>query len=1035
VAKLIKLIQYAISVLIFFLISSFSVFSQQDGSVEIKGKVLDEKTGEVLPGASVLLVNEKVGSVTDGNGNFSVRAKLLPTTLSVHFLGYKTAEIIVSEYSAAITVFLLEDTELLDEVVVVGYGTQRRKELTGSVASVSKSIIEHPSVSLDKMLGGAIAGVNVSQASGQPGAGSNIRIRGGNSVTASNEPLYVIDGFIFFNDNVSTKAGMNSIEGNLNPLAAINPSDIESVEILKDVSATAIYGSRGANGVIIVTTKKGKRENSSIAFQYSISCDVPSKKLDLLNATQWARMQKDFFYNKGRYTDEEIAALGEGYDWQNAVLKTGLMQTYELSLGGGDNQWRYLISGNYTDQTGIVLHSSFKRYNARVNFERNLTDRLTVGITSTVGKTTQNSLTTFEEVNWSSSPFSSGITNSLTYALYMPPVVPIYDADGNYYYHNPFEYGYLVYNGQTANPVSDLENSQAETIHSTLLGNFYAGYTILAGLTVKINAGTYIAYLTQNFFAPSYTALGLNEAGVGGIGNKKQEITQSEYTLAYTKRLNEKHLIDLLAGYTQQDTRINYVINTTSHFTNERLGVNNLGDGSQPSHPVSHSSETLLYSLIGRINYSFLERYNFTTTLRSDKSTRFAKNYRWAYFPSFGVSWNVNEESFYQRINKVLPSLKLRLTYGSVGNQEIGEYEYAQTFTAGIYNGQTVYTQTNLGNENLKWETTVQYNAGIDAGLFNNRLSLVADVYYKKTSDLLLEVPVDPSLSVKSQLFNVGNVTNQGFEAAVNWIPVENKKIKWTLSANFARNINLITNLGNRKQIVLGNNGEEILKVGESLGSFYGLKFTGIVQKDEDVSKLPTTVHGVLRPGDLKFADVSGADGKPDNKIDSNDRVVMGNVQPDFIYGFQTTVDYGNFDLFLSLQGSQGNKVYNSLRHYLESPNDSYNASAALLDSWTENNPSNTLPGLANLAQDRYYSYLDSRYIEDASFLRLRTLSIAYKVPLTKGFKGNIKIFASAQNLFTWTKYKGYDPEVARGIDMGNYPVAKSFSAGARVEF
>jgi TonB-linked SusC/RagA family outer membrane protein len=1036
VAKVVKILQYAIVVLFFSLTSSLSVLSQ-NGTTEIKGFVLDDKGKIPLQGVSILPVDKSVGVETGNDGSFSITVKSFPATLSIHFLGYRDTEITIDEYSEPITVFLVEDIDLLNEIVVIGYGTQRRKELTGAVTSVPKAILEHPSTSLDGMLGGAVAGVNVTQVSGQPGAGSSIRIRGGNSVTASNDPLYVIDGFIFYSDNSSTKAGLNGIESSLNPLAAINPADIESMEVLKDVSATAIYGSRGANGVIIVTTKKGDRGGNNVSYQYHTGFDKPAKRLDLLDAKQWSRMQKDFFYNKPGYTDAEIEELGKGYDWQSAVLRTGISQTHELSVNGGTDKVRYLVSGNYTDQNGIILNSGFKRLNARLNLDRNITDRISVGITATAGKSTQNALTTFQEVNYNSSPYSAGITNSLVYALYIPPVVPIY-GNGTYNYSNPFEYGYLRNGKITANPVSDLNNSTGETINTSILGNFFARYNIIDGLVAKINAGTHISHTTQNFFAPSFTAIGLEHEGVGGIGNKRQEVLQTEYTLAYTKQLNKNHFIDLLAGYTYQDTKINYTTSLTTQFTNETLGVNNLADGARPYKPISGAAESKLYSWIGRLNYSLLGRYNLTGTIRGDKSSRFAKSHRWGYFPSVGVSWNINNEAFLKKA-KTLNNLKLRLTYGTVGNQEIGDYEYAQTYVAGSYNGETIYVQKNLGNENLKWETTVQYNAGIDAGLFGDRLSFVADVYYKKTSDLLLDIPVDPALGGGTQLYNIGNVTNQGVEFAVNTVAVENKNLRWNISANIARNINEITKMGERDHITLGQGQEEILQIGESLGSFYGLVFNGIVQKDDDVSLLPHTAYGKALPGDLKMADVSGSKGVPDNDIDSYDRTVLGNVQPDFIYGITTTLDYRRFDLFLSFQGSHGNKVYNYLRRYLESPNDAYNASVAMLDSWTENNPSNVLPGLRNMAADRYYTYLDSRYIEDASFLRLRNVTLGYTIdtPRISALNASLKIrvFATVQNLFVITKYKGYDPEVSSGIDLGIYPTARTVALGARISF
>jgi TonB-linked SusC/RagA family outer membrane protein len=1004
-------------------------------ALEIEGTVFDGRTGKPVAGVAVVVPSTTVGAGTDANGRFSLQLNAsLPVTLAFSLLGYGAQEVEVYDVEFPLRVLLTEDVSYIEEVVVVGYGAQKRKELTGAVASASKAVPDHPAASLDKLLGGAVAGVSVSQLSGQPGAGASIRIRGGSSITASNEPLYVVDGFIFYSDASSTKTGIGNIEGSLNPLAAINPSDIASIEVLKDVSATAIYGSRGANGVIIVTTKKGTRNADNISYRYSAGWDKPAKKLPLLNATQWARMQKDFFLNKGKYTDEEIEQLGDGYDWQNAVLRTGFSQTHELSLSGGSERLRYLLAGNYTNQNGIVLNSGFTRYNARVNIDKSLAkDKLTVGVAATTGKSTQNSLTAFEEVNYNSSPYSRGIANSLTYALYMPPVVPIYAEDGGYNYDNPFEYSYLMRDGVTANPVSDLNNSTGQTINATLLGNAYAQYSIACGLAAKVSAGAYMSYVTQNFFAPSYTALGLEKVGLGAIGNKRQTVSQAEYTLTFTRQLGRSHFVDLLGGYTYQHTQTNYNTNLTSHFTNEDLGENNLADGASPYAPVSGVSKSNLHSLLGRVNYTLLGRYNLTATIRGDKSSRFAKKYRWGCFPSAGLSWNVNEEAFLKTVS-ALNALKLRVTWGTVGNQEIGDYEYAQTFTASRYNGATAYNQTNVGNKNLKWETTTQYNAGLDAELLNRRVSLAADVYRKETSDLLLEAPVNPTLGTV-QLVNVGSVTNRGVELALNVAIIRQKKLRWSVAANAARNVNRITKMGADDRLILGRNEEEVLQAGEPLGTFFGFVFDGIVQADEDVALLPSTTHGVARPGDIKLADLSGPDGVPDNTINTYDRVPLGSAQPTLTYGLQTTLDWRSFDLFVSWQGSQGNKVYNHLRRYLESPNDSYNASAALLGSWTAENPSNTLPGLENMANDRSYGYLDSRYVEDASFLRLKDITLGYTAKLPRVAAGLLRIFVSAQNLLVITPYKGYDPEVARGIDLGAYPTARTFSGGVKVTF
>lgn len=1000
------------------------------GQITLRGIVVDEEDIPII-GAAVVIKSTTLGVVTGIDGEFHLTIQEpLPVTLSVSFLGYETQETKVYEVGQEIRVVLTETAESLDEVVVVGYGTQRRKELTGAITSVSRKHLEYNTApSVDALLSGAVAGVNVTQSSGQPGAPASVRIRGGNSINASNDPLYVIDGFLFFSDNSSTKVGIGGIDGEFNPLNLLNPSDIESIEVLKDVSATAIYGSRGSNGVILVNTKKGRTGKSSVNYQYSLGWSRSAKRLDLLNASQWARMQKDYFLNKPGYSDAEIDRLGEGYDWQDAVLQTGLAHNHSVSLSGRDEKSNYFLSGGYLSQDGIILNSGFDRFIGRVNYDREVFADISAGVNLTATKSTQHSLTTFEGVNYNSSPYSKGIASSLTYALYIPPVVPFYNADGSYNYNNPFEYAYLREGNTTANPISDLRNSTAETINTVFLSSFYAKYTPVAGLTAKINLGGNINHTTQNYFSPSYTALGLEPDGIGGIGNKRVEILLSEFTLTYVKQVNDLHSFDALAGFTYQDTKMNFLTTMSAGFTNEELGVDNLQDGKPyGSTPIlSGASRSNLYSLLGRVNYSLLDRYHATANFRSDYSTRFAKNHKWGIFPSLGLSWNINEEAFLKQ-SASLSNLKLRLSGGSVGNQEIGDYEYLQFLEAVYYGGSVAYRVGNTGNDNLKWETTTQYNIGVDAGFLNNRISVTADAYYKKTSDLLLSIP--PELGEENnRLVNVGNVVNKGVELTVNAVAVDRRNLHWSFTANIAGNRNRITKLNDNGDII---DGVEILRVGEALGSFYGLQFEGVVQTGEDVSELPSTPsYTTLQPGDPKFRDNNN-----DNHIDQKDRTVLGSRQPDFTYGLSSTVNYRGVDLFVLLQGSQGNKIYNQLRRYLESPNDAYNASAVLLDSWTEINPSKTVPRITNVPLS---SELDSRYIEDASFLRLKTVTLGYTIGrlpfISKNPSFRLRLFATAQNLLTLSGYKGYDPEVAKGVDLGTYPMARTFMTGISVTF
>ncbi len=913
------------------------------------------------------------------------------------------------------------DSLSLNEVVVVGYGTQRRTQLTGAVTTVgAERFADVAAPTLDGALDGAVAGLHVTASSGQPGAASNIRIRGGNSVNASNEPLYVVDGFIYYKSSSDSKTGLGAIESSLSPLSTINPSDIQSIEVLKDVSATAIYGSRGANGVILITTKKGTRGKTTVNYRYTAGWDAVSKKLDLMTASEWAAFQKKYYYNKGGYTDQQIAALGEGTDWQDAMLRNAFRQQHEFSVNGGNGKGRYAFSANYTDQDGIIINSGFERYNFHLNADWNLLEGLTFGLSATYGKSTQHGLTTTEEVKYNSSPYSAGITNSFVYGLLTPRVVPIYAADGTYNYANPYEYAYFAIGSKSSNAVSDLNDSEAESINNYLLSNVWAQYAF-GDFRAKVTVGLNKEQITQNYFSPSYTSLGLANEGLGGIGNKANEVWQQEYTLAWNRQLGQAHYLDALVGYTRQTSKTNYNSVLVSHFTNETLKYNNLADGSSVYPPTSGETQATLNSLIARVNYTLLDRYNATATFRADNSSRFAKNHRWGYFPSIGLSWNLDREAFL-RDSKTVSGLKLRASYGIVGNQEIGDYEYALNYTASQYDGSSSYSKSNVSNKDLKWETTASYNIGADLSLWQGRLNIVADAYYKKTSDLLLEVPIGFQQGVSTQLRNVGNVVNKGVELSVDALLAAKHNLTWRVSANIAHNRNRITGMGTANNIIMGSANETILRKDEALGSFYGLQFDGIVQQGEDVSQLPTLNGKTLEPGDVKYVDQDG-----NGRIDGNDRVVLGSIQPDFTYGFSSQLKWKHLDASVAFAGSYGNQVYNALGRRLEQTGDSYNLLRTVLDSWTEDNPSNRYP-LAS--KERATSYIDSRYVENASYLKLRNLTVGYTLPLKESFPLKVRVFATASNLFTITPYTGYDPEVASGTDTGAYPSARSFVFG-----
>ena len=993
----------------------------------ITGSIKDARNGEALIGATVIVKNEKgKGAVTDVDGKFQLQTKKeVPLTLRVEYVGYRPLEVDVYDFEEPVEITLIDNSNRLNEIVVVGYGTQKRTQLTGSVTTIKADIFENaPVPTLDGALGGQVAGLAVTASSGQPGADSHIRIRGGNSVNASNEPLYVVDGFIYFKDAANSSTGIGAIDGSINPLATINPNDIESIEVLKDVSATAIYGSRGANGVIIVTTKKGKigEGKTNVNYTYTLGVSSIAKKLNLLSASEWAQYQKEYFSNKGGYNDSEITALGNGTDWQDAVLRNAIQQSHELSINGGTEKNRYAFSANYTTKDGIILNSGFERYNFHINTEWELQKDLHFGVNVTYGRSKQSGLTTSEAKVFNSSPFSAGITNSFVYALLMPPVVSVYNQDGSYNFGNPYEYAYFAIGDHAANPVYDLKESVAENVNNYLLSNVWTTYKI-GHLTLKASVGLNSEKLTQNYFSGAYTSLGLATQGIGGTGNRQTDVWQQEYTATYDRDFGQHH-IEALGGYTRQTQTSTHSAIRTNHFTNESLKQYNLDDGSEIHTPQTGISESKLNSIIARVNYTLLERYNATATFRADNSSRFSAGHRWGYFPSLGISWNVDKENFLRDI-RAIDNLKVRLSGGLVGNQEISDYAFTTSYSTGSYGGSSSYSKQNTANSKLKWESTASYNFGIDLGLWRDRVSIVFDAYYKKTSDLLLIVPMGFSAGVTSQLQNVGNVVNKGVEFAVNGTILQRKNLSWNISANIAYNNNKITDMGSTNNVIQGSDNQQILRRGEALGSFYGLRFIGIVQNGEDVSALPTVNGQTPEPGDLKYDDTDH-----NGRIDGNDRQILGSIQPDIVYGFNTQLTWHDFDFSASFAGSHGNEVYNALGRRLELTNDSYNVLSTVRDSWTPARGGNTLPWAANA---RPLGYIDSRYVQSASYLKLRNLTIGYRLPRLQNVPVNIRVYATASNLFTITPYKGYDPEVASGTDSGAYPSSRSFVFGVNL--
>lgn len=1010
------------------LAASISAFAQ----TTLTGRITDARTGEPLIGASLVPKSSKeLGAVTDIDGNFKLVTNVeLPLTLSVQFIGYRSQEVDVYDASEPVDIQLIDASDRLNEVVIIGYGAQKRLELTSSISTVNQELLKQNSPSVESALQGAVAGLNVTTTSGQPGAASIIRIRGGNSITGGNEPLYVIDGFIVYNDVASNKTGARGSDAALDPLSFLNPSDIESIEVLKDVAATAIYGTRGANGVIIITTKKGSHGRNNISYSASFGWSSISKKLDYLNAWQWADLWNELYENGevGYRLDEPTAS----YDWQDAALQTGFSQEHQLSIVGGDEISRYSISGSYKNQEGILLNTGLKRYAARINYERNVFKNLLIGL---------NANGAYNQMKGQSDKSSMFAANSWYGAISHTPYTPIYNEDGSFNY-DPTPTSVDIYNGKVGNPISDLLNYQTETENTRVIGTGFAEWTVIPQLKLKASLGADISNTRQNYYAPSYTSDGLPYNGYSSIGQTKTHVWQTEFTATYSNVFKRVHSLTVLAGYTAQYTDRSRFATTAYGFSNDATGYDNIGAAAttQPSSSAHYIST--LQSVIGRVNYSYDSRYNASLTLRADGSSRFAKSHKWGWFPSLGFSWNIDREKWLH-LSKKVDFIQLRASVGVVGNQEIGDYQFAANVVPRtvVVDGMraTSFIISNKSNPDLKWETTASYNVGLSTGFFKNRLTATLDVYYKKTSDLLLDVPVEQVTGFSTVLRNVGSVTNKGVEFEVGGVLVDKKDLKWNVNANIAHNKNEVTSLGNAEYFIPshGYTNPLIVKVGEPLGSFYGYQFKGIIQLDEDLSSLPSQTISPVEPGNPKFEDING-----DNVVNEQDRVVLGNIQPKFTYGFNTKLTYKNWELFVSANGSYGNKLFNELACRLDRGNGYYyNPLAEVADRWTPTNPSNTIQKASNATS----IYTDSRFVEDASYLKIRNIQLAYTLPIPQITKDSrLRLYVSLQNFFTITKYNGYDPEANRsgtdetsalyqGIDNGTYPTAKTVLVGFNI--
>jgi TonB-linked SusC/RagA family outer membrane protein len=983
----------------------------------LNGTVIDQVTNQPIPGVTIQIKGTTHTAITDLDGKFYFQTgQKFPYILVVSYLGYVTIE--QTANTDFVQISLKEDTKELKEIVIIGYGSTSKKDYTGAAETVSSVALKSTQKTLEGSLQGSVAGVNVTQTSGQPGAGMSIRIRGGSSIQGGNEPLYVIDGFPLYNSEVTSGV----LSGTpTNPLSLINPSDIESITVLKDASSTAIYGSRGANGVVIITTKKGATNAMTVNYDFTLGQQEVRKNIDVLDAKGFANLRNAALYDTNpalgpnQYlSDAQIAALGTGVDWQDEAFQKGITQNHQLSVSGGNNQTKYAVSGNYYDQEGVIKNTGFQRLSGRVNLNSKISSKSRLGLNLTIAETKAKVAPT-------------GLITSL---LSMPPTATIYESDGSYTLRNPFENIF-------ANPIATLNERKNESVTDRILGTVYGEYDILKSLTVKVSFGTDVIFNKEKSYLPSSIYEGLITNGEGKIGTADSRTWLNENTLTYSTVFGEKHSLNVLAGYTQQNSVKEFVTAGSQQFVNDATYYYSLQSGNVALMPSSGESTWALNSYLSRVNYNYDSKYFLTGSLRADGSSRFGKNNKWGYFPSLAAAWQISNEDFFKSENNIVNSLKIRTSFGSTGNQEIGEYQSLSTLSSVKYLfGDQIYTgftPTRISNDDLGWETTDQFDTGIDVGFFNDKLNLAVDVYSKTTKNLLLAVQIPYTSGFTSSLQNYGSVQNEGVELAIN-TALGNTAFSWTSNFNISFNKNKILALGSDAEFYTFGN--YILEKGGSLGTFYGAVTDGILQTADIAAKGKFTGNATPKAGDRLYKDING-DGV---FTTAADRTSIGDAQPDYIFGFTNNFTYRGFELLAIINGSVGNKILNGNAQALELYNGQQNASTTALDAWTPANPSTTTPR-AKLDPAPIFS---DRFVEDGSFVRIKNITLSYNLPKKVSEKlllTSVKFRLIGENLFTFTKYTGYDPEVTNGTtispgtDTGIYPASKTISGGLIVTF
>ncbi|WPU96908.1 TonB-dependent receptor [Mucilaginibacter sabulilitoris] len=1013
-----------------------SVIASERNDITITGIVTDEK-GVTLPGVSVKLKGTTSGVVTDGAGKFSIRGPG-NGTLVFSFIGFISQEIAINN-RIAFTIKLVEENKALNEVVVIGYGTAKRKDLTGAVSSIDNKTIKDLAVTrVDQALSGKIAGVQVKTTSGEPGAAPQVRIRGISSISAGSGPLYVVDGFPI--DNIQT----------------LNPNDIESLDILKDASATAIYGSRGSNGVIIINTKRGKSGKATIALDSYYGYQSVLRVPQLKNSIEEANYYYDGIKNQNIDAGNDIS--GPPNAWKvvvpqdildvlsgknkidenalDAILRTAPQKQYQLAASGGTEGVRYYLSGEFLDQDGLVKNSWFKRYNVRANIDANLSKKLTVKVNLNPSYAEKSSLPVT-----GTGPNATDVSGSIVSAVAVNPFYPLLDANGNYTIFRG-----LAANGDFQNPLAVVNETIANTKTFGFVGNVNASYKIIDGLNLNILLGGNISTIKDMTFKPQLPVF-FNNPAYGTDAQNLDVNWLSEYTLNYTKTMG-KHNISAVGGFTAQKDVFSTNSMNSNKFPNNLVPTLSATSG-QITYGTSTKSEWSLLSYLARINYNYAGKYYLTASIRTDGSSRFGSEKKYGLFPSAALAWRISQEDFLKDVS-FLSDLKIRTSYGKTGNNNIGNYQqYAlinyqsYPFANAAVGG---YSPGQLANPALTWETQQSFNTGVDISLFDRRINLSADYFHSVNSNLLLNVNVPAVTGFSTALQNIGEVKNKGWEFVLSTDNFRGK-FTWSTDFNISTYKNKVTKLGPQGDPIYS--GTNVTMIGQPIGMFYGYVTDGIFKNQADIDKGPIYNPGAAdhsRPGDIRFKDISGPNGTPDGVINSFDKTIMGSPYPNFYYGMTNRFSYARISLSVNVQGVHGNQIYDLSRGSGNSTRGRYRGYTFTNNYWkSADDPGDGKTPRPNNSPTGGVRENSQAFLDAGSYLRVNNITVGYQLPdqfVQKIGISALRFYFTATNPFIVTKNTAFNPDVSTsadaltpGLEANDYPIAKSFVLGLNLSF